>query len=80
MSAMMREPELLKRLAAAEKQARHLRHAVEMFLERADEPPEPNCSCHLSPPCNDCVDYGGLREAFSVGRELVDVYAIKVPA
>jgi hypothetical protein len=24
--------------------------------------PERNCSCHISPPCNDCVDHGGLRE------------------
>lgn len=24
--------------------------------------PEPNCSCHLSPPCNDCVEHGGARE------------------
>lgn len=78
MSAMLREPSLLKRLEAADKRINQLRNSVELFLERADEPPEPNCSCHLSPPCNDCVDYGGLREAFSVGRELVDVYAIKV--
>lgn len=24
--------------------------------------PERNCSCHLSPPCNDCVDHGYARE------------------
>jgi hypothetical protein len=25
--------------------------------------PEPNCSCHISPPCGDCVDYASVREA-----------------
>jgi hypothetical protein len=24
--------------------------------------PEPNCSCHISPPCGDCVDYARVRE------------------
>lgn len=27
-----------------------------------DETPEPNCSCHLCPPCGDCVDHGWMRE------------------
>lgn len=26
-------------------------------------PPDSNCSCHISPPCNDCVDFAGQREA-----------------
>lgn len=26
-------------------------------------PPGRNCSCHISPPCNDCVDFTGQREA-----------------
>lgn len=24
--------------------------------EYVDPPPESNCSCHISPPCSDCVD------------------------
>lgn len=24
--------------------------------------PKKVCRCHLSPPCNDCVEYGGARE------------------
>ena len=24
--------------------------------------PDRNCSCHLSPPCGDCVEYSGIRE------------------
>jgi len=26
-------------------------------------PPDSNCSCHISPPCNDCTDFAGQREA-----------------
>lgn len=35
------------------------------MLEKCREfisPPERNCSCHISPPCSDCVDYGFERE------------------
>lgn len=31
-------------------------------LSDNDDTPEPNCSCHLCPPCNDCVTYAGKRE------------------
>lgn len=24
--------------------------------------PDRNCSCHISPPCSDCVDWSWLRE------------------
>lgn len=46
-----------------------LRDALEMLMERIDEPPKPNCSCHLSPPCEDCAEHGGLREAFEAARD-----------
>lgn len=45
--------------------------ALELFMERVDEPPEANCSCHISPPCNDCVENWGLREAFSYAKEAI---------
>lgn len=45
--------------------ANQLAAALELLLERTDHPPAANCSCHLSPPCNDCVNWGGLREAIS---------------
>lgn len=32
------------------------------------EPPPKNCSCHISPPCSDCVDYGSLREAIELSK------------
>jgi len=27
-----------------------------------EETPQSNCSCHISPPCSDCVDNGAVRE------------------
>lgn len=36
------------------------------LLERLDGytrgAPEKECRCHISPPCSDCVDWGGRRE------------------
>lgn len=49
----------LQRRAAADMLA-----ALKLVCEMVDRPPPPNCSCHISPPCGDCVDYGGLREMF----------------
>ncbi len=40
-----------------------LRAALSQVLEATDEPPPRNCSCHLAPPCSDCVEWGWLREA-----------------
>ncbi|MGC7464214.1 hypothetical protein QT654_20800 [Xanthomonas citri pv. citri] len=42
-----------------------LEAALERLLEVTEHPPARNCSCHLSPPCSDCVDWGGLREAIA---------------
>jgi predicted nucleic acid-binding Zn-ribbon protein len=30
--------------------------------------PEQNCSCHISPPCSDCLEYDGLRRIISNSR------------
>ncbi|HEX5362379.1 MAG TPA: hypothetical protein VFW49_15035 [Fluviicoccus sp.] len=49
----------------------NLLYALQMMLERIPEPPEANCSCHLSPPCNDCIEYGGEREAFESAKEAI---------
>jgi len=40
-----------------------LRGALEQLLETMELPPDRNCSCHISLPCNDCVEYSGIREA-----------------
>lgn len=47
----------------------HLIDATEELLEFVDEPPEKNCSCHINPPCSDCVNYSGLREALEKVRK-----------
>jgi hypothetical protein len=26
------------------------------------KPPPPHCSCHISPPCNDCVEWSAVRD------------------
>lgn len=44
---------------------------IEELLERMDYPPEKSCSCHISPPCNDCVTYSGIRETIENAEELV---------
>lgn len=44
-----------------------VREALEFLLE-VTEPPERNCSCHLNPPCGDCVDYGAIRDAHAQAR------------
>jgi hypothetical protein len=43
---------------------------IDVLLEQAEileshlpEIPDANCSCHLSPPCNDCFEWAALREA-----------------
>lgn len=38
------------------------------LMEVVEEPPKRNCSCHISPPCSDCVEWSGLREALSEAR------------
>lgn len=36
----------------------------------ADETPDANCSCHISPPCGDCVTYGHMRDLMTLARKL----------
>lgn len=31
-------------------------------------PPSPGCSCHISPPCNDCVEHSYTRELLEEAR------------
>lgn len=60
--------DLQGRLSKLREQNATLVAALELMLERIAEPPEANCSCHISPPCNDCVDYYGEREAFEFAK------------
>lgn len=56
------------RLIAA---APDLLEALREFLVMTEEPPESNCSCHIAPPCADCVNHSGLREAFDIARAAI---------
>jgi hypothetical protein len=53
-----------------------LRLALQGLLELQNVPVK-NCSCHISPPCNDCVEFAALREAIedanlAVGKEIAE--------
>lgn len=54
-----------------EKQRDDLRGALEQLLETMELPPDRNCSCHLSPPCNDCVEYSGIRNAIEWAEKVL---------
>ena len=43
------------------------------LLENIDEPPDSNCSCHISPPCCDCVDHSALREAIAEAKKAIEM-------
>ena len=45
-----------------------LANALRGFLDAVEEPPPPNCSCHINPPCHDCTEYAHLREVFADAR------------
>lgn len=48
--------------------------ALNLVCDNVDRPPERNCTCHVNPPCSDCVDYGGLREMFEAVDTALDDY------
>lgn len=45
-----------------------LEAALQALLDCTEIPPDSNCSCHLHPPCGDCVEYGELRAALQLAR------------
>lgn len=50
----------------------NIQTAIEVLLEELQshiDIPDKNCSCHLSPPCGDCVDYSSIREAIANAKE-----------
>lgn len=56
------------KLLSQQKNTLHVR--LSHLLECIEEPPDANCSCHVNPPCFDCVDHSGLREAIkATGKE-----------
>ena len=53
------------------KQRDELLAALEDLLDFTPDPPDPNCSCHISPPCADCIDNGGTREAIETAKAAI---------
>ena len=45
--------------------------ALEDLLDQTEPPPDTNCSCHICPPCNDCVDYSGVRYAIEQANKAI---------
>ena len=66
-----KERDALKaKLEHADTRIRRLETCVEDFLELT-EVPDANCSCHLGPPCRDCVEYGSIREVRALANALL---------
>ena len=66
--------EALQSVQRAEREkAEGLRAALEAFVDNSYAP-ESNCSCHLSPPCRDCVEFGGIRELIAEGQKALAAY------
>lgn len=55
-------PALCAEVEALQRQVGLLRETLGRAEEYLPMPPERNCSCHLSPPCCDCVDNSDLRD------------------
>ena len=51
--------------------APELLKALEELLESTEIPPDRNCSCHISPPCGDCVDYSYLRHSIEKAKAAI---------
>jgi hypothetical protein len=51
-----------------------LEGALEGFIEN-DDTPEASCSCHIAPPCGDCVEYAQQRELLSNATEALAAIA-----
>lgn len=59
---------VINRIATLEAEVARKDGALQELLDATDEPPEANCSCHTSPPCSDCIDFGHIREAIATAR------------
>jgi len=62
---------LRNRLDAAETQRDELLEALKYLYAVTETPPDKNCRCHIDPPCSDCIEYRGLREAINFARKAI---------
>lgn len=60
----------MKRLADGgdnlRRKAGALLECIETLKDHLPDIPDSNCSCHLCPPCSDCVNWSALREAMDI--------------
>jgi len=52
----------------------HTFEVLEFYVDFTGKPPEPHCSCHLSPPCGDCVDNSQFREMHEFAAAILKQY------
>lgn len=48
-----------------------------LFEELDDKTPEPNCRCHVFPPCADCTSHASSREALAEWKEAISGSTLK---
>ena len=60
------------KLSLTREDQKRLKLWADHLLDCIEAPPEPNCSCHISPPCSDCVDHGSLREAITETKAAIE--------
>jgi hypothetical protein len=63
-------PGFAEKISILVRQRDELHSALELLLERT-EVPDRDCRCHISPPCNDCVENSGLREAVEFAQAII---------
>jgi hypothetical protein len=62
--------ELGQQLAAMTERSKSLKLSLDEVIDNIRLPPE-NCSCHISPPCQDCVEFSELRAAVMCGKSVL---------
>jgi len=63
--------ELKDRIAALEAEVARKDEALRAALEELYAP-EAGCSCHISPPCFDCVEYSSIRSTQDLIRAALE--------
>lgn len=58
-----------ERIAGLEAELARARSLISDFVDE-DDTPDANCSCHINPPCSDCVNYGYRRELIARAKAL----------
>jgi hypothetical protein len=59
--------------------AARLASNLEEVLDLMPEIPEPNCSCHTNPPCGDCTEWSGIRDAIPPAKQALASYRQEKP-